>query len=965
MKKQSLQKLGRAGCIALAAVFALSAPNAAYASASSTRKDETVYVSLDPSGNTQSTIVSDWLHTEDSSQRIADRSDLSNIQNVKTDEKALRQGDSLSWALNTDNSGKNIYYQGTTDKKTPLAVTVTYTLDGKPVTANEIAGKSGKVTISLTMKNTDARTVTVRGKNVVMDTPMTAIAAATLPSDTFKNVTISSGKMLSEGNNQFVVFLTMPGLSDSLGLKNCGFPELSGLDFPETLTIEADAVKFKLPSIAVAATPKLADSDKLMKSDDINDLTANLNKLKSIQSNLENADPQKNISSLITDPDRTAAARLLVDDVFDFYSLDTKALDILPEYVNDSSIQLCDRVTSDLNKADLKYLIDNHVLTGAKSSLSGFDAKKAQALMNDYTTLSTFDTSKLSGVKKVLSDYEKIGGGLNSVLQDTGNLLNHASTGSLSTLGALGSSDVKLGLSGTLKSMNSLSDTLASSGVSSDITFQSEDIQALLESYLGRNFSTLAAQTIGNNSTDGNISVAKLSATMQTLGLSTGSMITALSSTQTGQAALQNLLSSFLSLNSAATIPASSLSQIQPGGALDSATLQAIESAVSHQSGLIGKNGTINVATLLSMMPAMQKSGVSAAAIANLEMQIIPIALQANPNAVISDGAVETALGAVLSSMDDKQKDALISSIAGSLASELTPSVNSLLSNSASLQKSLKSELGSDYASELSSAMSSLSSSKPYLEDLETDLGKITWNKQTDINSCIEEAEALLSDKSNLDYLASWAGKLDGMKTDLDGNRNNIAVLTNLMKTAGNPKVKAFGAMLPALQTDLTDAYSASRPLLNALNQPEISASLHQLPATANTLMKIEKDVNSNRELMNIFRQTTNPSTVSLLRTSLNSLSSLQGSGTAALTAKLDSAQDLLARKDAYVKLADQNSIFTEAADGASTELKFVYKTAEIKEPEAQPATVKTVAASQKSQSGSGFWGWLKSLFLR
>ena len=870
MKKQTLKKFGRAGCIALAGVFALSAPGAAFASAASTRKDETVYVSLDQTGNAQSTIVSDWLHAGSGSQRITDRSDLTNIQNVKTNESAIRSGDSLSWVLGTDNTGKNIYYQGTTEKKTPLAVTIAYTLDGKPVTAEEIAGKSGKVRITLTIKNTASQTVDVRGKSVTMDTPMTAFAAATLPSDTFKNVAVSSGKMLTDGNNQFVVFLTMPGLSDSLGLKSCGFPELSGLDFPETLTITADAVKFHLPSIAVAATPKLIDSDKLASSDDISKLTANLSKLKSIQSNIQSADPQKNLSSLFTNPDRTAAARLLVDDVFDFYSLDTSALDILPKYVNDGSIRLCDRVTSDLDKADLKYLIDNNVLSAAAGSLSNFDAKKAQTLMNDYAALGTFDTSKLNGVKKVLNDYSKVGGGLTGILNDTGNLLNHTNAGSLATLGALGSTDVQNSLSGTFNSMSSLSGALSSYGISS-VQFDQSDITALLTSYVSRNFSTLAAQAIGKNSTNGCISVKSLAAVLQGLGVDSKQ-----------QAAL----------------------------------LQALGTA-------LGKS--------------------------------------LDQNSMIPDTAVER----MLASLPAGTQQAMAAALAGSLAQKLTPSVNGLLSSSGNLQAALKNELGSDYASELTSAMSSLNAEKPYLDALGNDLGKISREKQGDINSCLQETEALLSNKSDLDYLASWAGKLEGMKADLNGNRGNIAILTNLMKTAGNPKVKAFGATLPTLQTDLTGVYSASRPLLNALNQPEIRASMRQLPTTANTLLKIEKDVNGSREIMNIFRQATDPATVSLFRNTLDSLDSLQKDSLATnLTAKLDSAEDLLARKDAYVKLADRNSIFTEAADGASTELKFIYKTAEIKEPAAQPAPVKAAASTQKSQSG-GFWGWLKSLFHR
>lgn len=963
MKKQTLKRISQTGCLALAVVIALSAPDAAFASAASTRKDETVYVNLNAAGETQNTIVSDWLHAEDGTQ-IQDKSDLGNIQNVKTDEKAVRQGDTLNWVLDSSNSGKNIYYQGTTNKKTPLAVSIAYTLDGKPVTADEIAGKTGKVTISLTIKNTGVHTVGVRGKDVTMYTPMTAIAAATLPSDTFKNVTVNSGKVLTDGNNQFVVFVAMPGLSESLGLKDCGFSELSSLDMPETLTIEADTVKFHLPSVAVAATPKLVDSDKLTSSNDLNKLTANLEKLKNVQSELEAADPQNNLRSLLTDPDRTASARLLVDDIFDLYGsgFNTEALNALPQYVNDRNIQLCDRVTSDLDKSDLKYLLDHHVLTGAVGSLSGLDVKKAQALMNDYNELGTFDSSKLNGVKKLASDYDKLGSGLDSVLQDTGNLLNHADGSALTTLGALGGSDVRYSLGRTLNSMNNISGALASSGISS-ASFDESDIEALLGSYLKRNFSTLAAQAIESNSKNGNISVAKLSTLLGNYGMGVDSILTAVPPTE-----LPTLMTAFLGQNPSAAISISDLSKIQAKGALGGPTLQAIEAAIQHAAatpGFVDQNGKIKVSTLLGMMPVLVQRGISQAAVAELEAQMIPIVLFSNPNAIISDSSAESMLGAVLNGMSDTQKSAMISRITGAAAQKLTPSVNDLLSDSADLQKSLKNELGSDYADKLTSAMGSLNAEKPYLDDLQTDLGKISWKKQDDINGCIAEAEALLSSKGNIDYLMSWAGKLDSMENDLNANRNNIAILNSLMKTAGDPNVKTFGSMLPTLQTDFADAYSTAAPLLNTLKQPQVSADLHRLPEMQSKLMKLKRDADGSKNLIPIFKQITSPSSISSLQNALNTLDGFQDGGTVdSYKAKLDSAQDLLAKKDAYLKLADSGSIFSESADGASTTVKYVYKTAEIKEPPVQPAPVKTVATSQNSNSG-GFWGWLRSLFHR
>jgi hypothetical protein len=491
MKKKTLRRCGRVGCLCLAAAVALTAPSSVYASAAGTNKDETVYVNLDSAGNVQETIVSDWLHSDDATQRITDKSDLKDIQNVKSDEKSIQQGDTLTWVLDTDNTGKNIYYQGKTDKKTPLEISMSYTLDGKTVTASEIAGKSGKVTINLTLKNTSAQTVNVNGKDVTMYTPMTAIAVAILPSSTFKNVTVNSGKILSDGNNQFVTFLSMPGLSESLGLKDSAFTELSSLDLPETLTITADAKDFSLPSIMIGATPKLVDSDKLSTSDDIDKLVDSLKSLKDLQNDLNKVDPDKDISSLITNPDHTAAVKLLIDDVFDFYNLDTSDVTLLTKYINDNTFSLADKVTSDLTKSDLKYLFDSNVIGKTSTSLSKIDMKKANALMNDYATLSTFDASKLNGAAKLLSDSSAASGSLSKLLSDTSDLVTHVDANSLKVLGALSDPHIQDDLDdliSTLTDLNTLKGTVASlTGGSANISLDQQDVEAFLESYLSRN----------------------------------------------------------------------------------------------------------------------------------------------------------------------------------------------------------------------------------------------------------------------------------------------------------------------------------------------------------------------------------------------------------------------------------------------------------------------------------------------
>ena len=51
------------------------------------KKDETVYVTLDSSGNVEERIVSDWLSAENKNSEIKDKSELTNIKNLKGNEE--------------------------------------------------------------------------------------------------------------------------------------------------------------------------------------------------------------------------------------------------------------------------------------------------------------------------------------------------------------------------------------------------------------------------------------------------------------------------------------------------------------------------------------------------------------------------------------------------------------------------------------------------------------------------------------------------------------------------------------------------------------------------------------------------------------------------------------------------------------------------------------------------------------
>ncbi len=121
--------------------------NAVYA-ADTIKKDESVYVTLNQNGVIKEKIVSDWLHSENAGISIKDKSELTGIKNIKGNEKPEISGDKVTWKSDK----KDIFYQGKTDKKLPIETDIVYKLDGKEIKPQELAGKSGKVTINIKIK---------------------------------------------------------------------------------------------------------------------------------------------------------------------------------------------------------------------------------------------------------------------------------------------------------------------------------------------------------------------------------------------------------------------------------------------------------------------------------------------------------------------------------------------------------------------------------------------------------------------------------------------------------------------------------------------------------------------------------------------------------------------------------------------------------------------------------------------
>lgn len=195
-------------------------------------KEETVYVVADPDGTPNEVIVSDWLKNHSGAATLEDVSDLKDIENVKGDETFTQGADgALTWQAD----GNDIYYQGTTDKELPIDMKMTYYLDGKEISPENLAGKSGKVTIRMDYTNKEK---TEDGVYV----PFTAVTGMMLNKN-FTNVEVTNGKVVSDGNNQVVVGFAFPGLSESLDLDS---KDLEDIEIPDYMEVTADVKDFSL-----------------------------------------------------------------------------------------------------------------------------------------------------------------------------------------------------------------------------------------------------------------------------------------------------------------------------------------------------------------------------------------------------------------------------------------------------------------------------------------------------------------------------------------------------------------------------------------------------------------------------------------------------------------------------------------------------------------------------------------------
>ena len=240
-------------------------------------KEETVYSKLDTTGKSYQTVVSDHIKNTEYLEEIKDLSDLLEIENLSEDNTYTQNGNVIVWNA----KGKDIYYNGKFEKELPIEVKMTYTLDGKEISPEELSGKSGKLNIKIEYTNKAKHYVEIDGQYVEMYTPFVIFAGTYFKNETVQNVKVTTGKAVDDGSKTIVIGMALPGLQTSLGLDKDTF------EIPENIEIEMDVTNYEQSSIITFVTPKIIDKEDFNILDELDTLYSSVDTLQSSMDQIE------------------------------------------------------------------------------------------------------------------------------------------------------------------------------------------------------------------------------------------------------------------------------------------------------------------------------------------------------------------------------------------------------------------------------------------------------------------------------------------------------------------------------------------------------------------------------------------------------------------------------------------------------------------------------------------------------
>ena len=957
--------------------------------AAGVKKSETVFINLDPTGKPYETTVTDWIHSDTPDAVLNDLSDLTGIENIKGLQQPRQEGDRLTWKM----EGSDLYYTGKTDKEPPVDVEITYTLDGKSIEPQELPGKSGQLSMTVRFRNTQKQRVTIAGKDTDMYTPMLVAAGMSLPDDTFQNVEVSEGSVISDGSNQIVAFACVPGLNDSLALGTYRIQEINDLDFPEEFTVKADVQNFQMGPVMVAVTPELPDLDELTKSDEFDDMRQDLTDLQDMQDDLNTIDPDRDIRSLLTDPNRTEAARVITNDVFDFYDLNKDLLDILPKYVTDENIRLYDRIRHDIKDGAFDSLLDDDELADLIDLVDDLSPNRLQELADDYAELQKNDKLR-AALKQLMGaanpDTEKL---LDLLMQVYGAINSDTAVkeAGLTALNGLIQRPELLTASAQAALRQGVRDALMKC-----INVQEQTAAGMLQMVLAQSKlnSRLQAELVAASYAGLIVDPSRTRAIRHADDVADASPI------------LDE------DVSSAPDEDASSTPDEDAPSTPDEDASSAPDEKAPIVFESITENTVVNRTRTLAAFTKNNADGDTSSApndgtssVPNGDTSSAPNGdtssapdgdTSSAPNDDTSsapDGDTSSAPDGDTSSAPDDDTSSAPDDDTSSAPDDDTSSapnddtssapfvpsepIKPLASDRADLYKEITTDTNAGYyliegaidayvnnadPAELLTLAKQFdpqaASQVESMQAIQALLGQIGTDRLTSLLSQAQTCEKYLSDLLTAVQQPELKEYLEKLMRDLQDNEENLHTLILLLRQLDDMNLLDEVENIDDLREDLSDLRPIVQSLRRDLDRAEMNKSLHASPETVDTLLRMKDDLEEHRDIMETMRNMLQEEKVTLSRSMIATLDRLEAKDAAgSAVEKLDDLDELLERKDRYTELSDAYRIFTAAPDSMDTDVKFVMKTDEIKLPD-DDEPVQTPVQEQE-----GFVAWFKGLF--
>lgn len=355
-------------------------------------KEETVYSKLNNNGEIINTSVYEHLINTDKLDTITDLSDLENITNINNNNKFEYANNTLTW----DAKAKDIFYKGTTNKNLPISEDVTYKLDGNDISLSNMLGKSGHVEITIKYTNNDLH---YNNKYGNMYTPFMVATVTSIEGKNNSNVEVTNGKVINNGNNYMVVAISLPGLSESLGIE----------EKIDSVTISYDTTKAELSTIYSVMSPKIIEETDMDIFNKLNNVYSKSYDLKTYMDEIESGSKDI-LEGLEKVSSGNTALKENLTSIIDNISLMEEGSKNLSNGINEIITNL-DSALEELNSNDNLEKINSVKLLMENNTKTINNINKVNSKLKGY-----YDNYNLSSIK-----YEDI---LNSELENKMDLYN-------------------------------------------------------------------------------------------------------------------------------------------------------------------------------------------------------------------------------------------------------------------------------------------------------------------------------------------------------------------------------------------------------------------------------------------------------------------------------------------------------------------------------------------------------------